>query len=191
MGTRLRRVPTLEEVPRRFMITGGDVPRITGFGPKRTTLKTGAAATLLAAVSMTAALAGNWPAWRGPGGNGICDEKRLPLHWSTNENVRWHVSLPDRGNSTPIAWRERVFLTQFVERDNRCTVMCFDRREGSLLWQAGPTLAEKERSYSENPPCTPSPVTDGARVVAWFGSAGVFCYDFSGRELWHRDLGRQ
>ena len=41
----------------------------------------------------------NWPALRGPGGNGICNERNLPLHWSTNENVRWRVPLADRGNS--------------------------------------------------------------------------------------------
>ncbi len=136
-------------------------------------------------------LAGEWPGWRGPDGNGSCREKNLPLHWSTNENVRWHVPLPERGNSTPIVWGQRVFITQAIEKENRRTVMCFDRREGKLLWQAGPTWAEKELTYPENPPCTPSPVTDGKRVIVWFGSAGVYCYDFNGRELWHRDLGRQ
>jgi outer membrane protein assembly factor BamB len=69
--------------------------------------------------------------------------------------------------------------------------MCLDRRDGSLLWQAGPTWAEKEETHPDNPPCSPSPVTDGRRVIAWFGSAGVYCYDLRGRELWHRDLGRQ
>ena len=140
---------------------------------------------------MFTAVAENWPGWRGPRGNGICHEKRLPLHWSTNENVRWYVPLPDRGNSTPIVWGEKVFVTQAVEKGSRCTVMCFDRHEGKLLWQAGPTSAGKEWTNSENPPCTPSPTTDGKRVIVWFGSAGVFCYDFDGRELWHRDLGQQ
>jgi outer membrane protein assembly factor BamB len=50
---------------------------------------------------------------------------------------------------------------------------------------------EKELTYPDNPPCSPSPVTDGRCVIAWFGSAGVYCFDFRGRELWHRDLGRQ
>ena len=70
-----------------------------------------------------AVLAGDWPGWRGPDGNGICQEKRLPLHWSTNENVRWHVPLPERGNSTPIVWGGRVFVTQAIEREKRRTVM--------------------------------------------------------------------
>jgi outer membrane protein assembly factor BamB len=135
--------------------------------------------------------AANWPGWRGPDGSGVAAERNLPLRWSTNENVRWRVSLPERGNSTPVVWGERVFVTQAVVAEGRRTVMCFDRRPGKLLWQSGVTWREKEPTYDDNPPCTPSPVTDGRRVIAWFGSAGVHCYDFDGRELWHRDLGRQ
>jgi len=148
-----------------------------------------AAAPLLLAASTLAGLADNWPAWRGADGSGLCRETELPLRWSTNENVRWQVALPERGNSTPIIWGERVFITQAVKK--RRTVMCLDRRSGKLLWQAGPNWREKELTCPNNPPCTPSPVTDGQRVIAWFGSPGVYCYDFHGRELWHRDLGRQ
>jgi len=152
-------------------------------------LKAHVATALLIAASTVAGVGENWPAWRGAGGSGICRERELPLRWTTNENVRWRVALPDRGNSTPIIWGEHVFVTQSV--GDRRTVMSLDRRDGKLLWQAGPTWTEKELTYPENPPCTPSPVSDGKRVIAWFGSAGVYCYDFHGSELWHRDLGIQ
>ena len=137
------------------------------------------------------ARAGHWPAWRGPDGNGICDETNLPLRWSTNQNVRWRAALPEPGNSTPIVWGDRVFITQAVTKENRRTVLCFDRRDGKLLWQAGTTWTEKDSGGAANPPCTPSPVTDGERVIAWFGSAGLYCFSLDGRELWRRDLGRQ
>jgi outer membrane protein assembly factor BamB len=101
------------------------------------------------------------------------------------------VPLPGPGNSTPVVWGGRVFITQAIPGENRRAVMCFDRRDGKLAWQAGTVSAEKDAGGSANPPCTPSPVTDGERVVAWFGSAGVFCFDMDGRELWRRDLGRQ
>jgi len=133
----------------------------------------------------------NWPAWRGPRGTGVCSEKNLPLHWSTNDNVRWRVPLPERGNSTPIVWGQRVFVTQAIEQENRRTLMCFDRANGKLLWQQGPIYADKEPTHETNPQCSSSPVTDGERVIAWFGSAGLFCYDFTGKELWRRDLGPQ
>jgi outer membrane protein assembly factor BamB len=145
----------------------------------------------LAALAALTTVADNWPAWRGLDGSGVCRETNLPLRWSTNENVRWRVPLPDRGNSTPIVWRDRVFVTQAIEKENRRTLMCFDRRDGKLLWQHGPIWTEKEMTHSDNPPCTPSPVTDGQRIIAWFGSAGVYCFDLDGRELWRRDLGPQ
>jgi outer membrane protein assembly factor BamB len=141
--------------------------------------------------SVNIALAGNWPAWRGVNGDGISEDSKLPLHWGTNQNVRWCKPLPDPGNSTPVIWGDRVFVTQAVLKENRRTLMCFGRRDGHLLWQAGTVWTEKESGGSSNPPCTPSPVTDGQLVIVWFGSAGVFGYDFEGRELWRRDLGRQ
>ena len=63
--------------------------------------------TITAALSSTA---GNWPGWRGPDGTGASSEKNLSIKWSTNENVRWSVDLPDRGNSSPIVWGNRVFV---------------------------------------------------------------------------------
>jgi len=140
---------------------------------------------------ITSASAANWPALRGPDGSGVAKEKNLPLRWSTNENVAWRVPLPDRGNSTPIVWGGRVFITQATEGGARRSVMCFDRRDGKVLWQSGVTWTEKEPTHDDNPPCTPSPLTDGQRVIAWFGSAGVHCYDFDGREIWRSDLGPQ
>lgn len=136
------------------------------------------------------ARAENWPAWRGPSGTGISDEKDLPVKWAKNENVFWRVPLPDRGNSTPVIWNDRVFITQATDKDHRRSVMCFGRVEGKLLWQSGVTWAEHEPTNGQNPYCSSSPVTDGRRVIACFGSPGVYCYDMDGKELWHRDLGK-
>jgi len=69
--------------------------------------------------------------------------------------------------------------------------MCFDRANGKLLWQHGPENVPAEPTHETNPQASSSPVTDGERVVAWFGSAGLFCFDFAGKELWQRDLGAQ
>ena len=133
----------------------------------------------------------NWPGWRGPQGIGVSGESGLPLTWSRTENVRWKVKLPNRGNSTPIVWGRRIFLTQPVEQENKRTLMCLDRTGGKTLWQAGTIYTQEEPTHRSNPFCSASPVTDGERVIAWFGSAGVFCYDFDGKQLWKRDLGIQ
>jgi len=138
---------------------------------------------LIASAATTIASAANWPAWRGPDGSGVSTEKNLPLRWSTNENVRWRVALPDRGNSTPVVWGDRVFITQAIEKENRRTLLCFDRKTGKQLWQQGTTYTDTDPTHSTNPQCSASPVTDGEQVIVSFGSAGLFCYDFTGKKL--------
>ncbi len=113
----------------------------------------------------------------------------MPLTWSATENVKWRIDLPERGNSTPIVLGDRIFLTQAVGQ--RRTLMCLDRRDGRVIWQQGPTWPEPERTHGTNPFCSASPVTDGERVIAWFGSAGLWCWDLDGKEQWHLDLGKQ
>lgn len=146
---------------------------------------------LVALALSTACVSANWPAWRGPEGTGVAKDSKLPLRWSTNENIRWRTPLPERGNSTPIIWRDSVYVTQAIEKENRRTLMCFNRRTGEVRWQKGVTYAEKEPTHETNPYCSASAVTDGERVVASYGSAGLYCYDLDGEELWHRDFGKQ
>lgn len=135
--------------------------------------------------------ADNWPAWRGPEGTGVSAEKNLPVRWSRTESVRWRVPLPDRGNSTPIIWGNRLWIAQAIENENRRLLICFDKRTGAKLWESGVTYPEKELTHSTNPQCSASPVTDGERIVVSFGSAGLYCYDLDGKEIWRRDLGKQ
>jgi len=144
----------------------------------------------VAAVFLAASQAGaNWPAWRGDAaGTGITSETALPLKWSATENVKWKVPLPEAGNSTPIVWGDRVFITQAA--GTRRLVMAFDRQDGRLLWEAGPTYTEKEPTHKTNTLCSASPTTDGERVLASFGSAGLFAFDFQGKELWRVDTGK-
>ena len=137
----------------------------------------------------TSGLAANWPTWRGPQADGVTNETNLPLTWSATENVKWKAELPGPGNSTPIIWGDRIFLTQAV--GERRTVMCLDRRDGHVLWQQGPTWSQPERTHETNPFCAGSPITDGEQVIAWLGSAGLYAWDMAGKELWHVDLGKQ
>jgi outer membrane protein assembly factor BamB len=135
------------------------------------------------------ASAGNWPAWRGPQGDGHSPENNVPLRWSAGENVRWKAPLPGPGNSSPVVWGDRVFLTQALDKGARRAVLCFDRADGKLLWQKETAYAEKEPTHQTNPYCSATPVTDGERVIASLGSAGLVCYDFAGKELWRKDVG--
>lgn len=147
------------------------------------------AVILLVALAASAS-AGNWPAWRGPDGNGQTSERDLPLTWSTTENVRWKIPLPADGNSTPALWGDRIFLTQATERGKVRTLHCLDRSDGKELWKRETRYDAPEMTHGTNPYCSASPLTDGEHVVVSHGSAGMFCYDFSGKELWKKDLGK-
>src|SRR5687768_12973999 len=97
---------------------------------------------LVALVLFSTSAWANWPAWRGPEGTGVARDSKLPLRWGTNENVRWRTPLPERGNSTPIVWRDAVFITQAIGKER--ALMCFDRKTGKVRWQKGVTYDEKE-----------------------------------------------
>ena len=129
-------------------------------------------AAAIVAARGTAARGGNWPGWRGPKGTGVLAADAvgaLPVTWSAKEHVRWRVALPDRGNSTPIVWNDRVFITQATESDHRRMMMCFDRSDGKMVWQSGVIYDQHEPTNSQNPYCSASPVTDGTCVVAYYG----------------------
>jgi outer membrane protein assembly factor BamB len=133
--------------------------------------------------------ADNWPAWRGPHGTGVCDERGLPVSWSATKNILWKVPLPGPGNSTPVVWGDRVFLTQALDGGKRRAVIALSRADGKKLWQQEVPCLVEETTHRQNPPCSASPVTDGTAVYAHFASAGIVAYDLDGKKLWHRDLG--
>lgn len=74
----------------------------------------------------------HWPRWRGPGGMGLSAETRLPLRWSAAENVAWKTEVPGSGNSSPVIWGERIFLTTAHDSGKRRAILAFDRADGRL-----------------------------------------------------------
>ncbi|MFO0866874.1 MAG: PQQ-binding-like beta-propeller repeat protein [Gemmataceae bacterium] len=131
-------------------------------------------------------LADDWPAWRGPTGQGHSTETNLPLQWSNTKNVKWKVPLSEPGNSTPIVWKDKIFLTQANKGGSVRSLLCLNRADGSTLWKKDVAFTEKERNWNPNWYANASPTTDGERVIVSFGSAGMYCYDFAGKELWTR-----
>ncbi|MCH2201541.1 MAG: PQQ-binding-like beta-propeller repeat protein [Fuerstiella sp.] len=133
--------------------------------------------------------AANWPAWRGRRGDGIASEQSLPVRWSSTQNISWRVPLPAAGNSTPIVWDSRVFVTCPINNGKIRTLLCFDRETGAELWRYRVPYSEEETSHPDNPFCSASPTTDGERVYASFGSAGIIACNFNGELVWHRAPG--
>lgn len=136
-------------------------------------------------------LAADWPAWRGPTGQGFCDEKNVLLKWNVKENVKWKIPLAHQGNSTPVVWKDSIFLTQANTGGTVRSLLCLSRKDGKILWQKDVNYPDKEQNWNQNWYCNASPVVDGERVIVSFASAGMYCYDFDGTEVWKRtDLGK-
>ena len=147
----------------------------------------------LTLLCMTPTLAdeNNWPQWRGPDGNGKTDCKASVTVWDKTTNLKWRSPLPEAGNATPAVWGDKIFVTQPLAESKQRAILCLNRSTGKELWRRGVVYTETEPTHKTNPFCSASPVTDGERVIAWLGSAGLVCWDFEGNELWRRELGRQ
>ena len=129
----------------------------------------------------------NWPQWRGPAMNGVSNEKNLPLRWTPEENIAWKLALPGVSGSTPIVWRDRVFLN--VAEGDDLYLWCIDRTKGALAWKK--LLGSGNVKMRKHNMSSPSPVTDGKSVYVMTGTGVLKGFDFMGKELWGRDLQRE
>ena len=132
----------------------------------------------------------NWPQWRGPLLNGVSAERNLPVRWSRAENITWKLAMPAWSGSTPIVWNDRIFLNvaddlKLTEGDN-LSLWCVSRTSGAPLWKR--PLGGGNRQQRKQNMSTPSPVTDGRSVWVMTGTGILKAFDFSGKELWGRDI---
>ncbi len=138
--------------------------------------------------AVVAAFAGNWPQWRGPNFNGSADESGLPTTWSKTENVVWKTPLPGQSGSTPAVWGKSIFLTS-PDAQKNLNLICVDRTDGKVRWQK--TVGFGDKSKGNNNMASPSATTDGKAVFALFGTSDLAAFDFDGKELWRRNLGKE
>jgi len=132
----------------------------------------------------------SWSSWRGPSGQGYSDDQRVPLRWSDKQNLLWTTPLPGRGNSTPIVWGRRIFLTSASPDGSQRFLRCIDAHDGKLLWQRLVSRGVPAgKTHPWNGYASASCVTDGERVYAFFGTPGLFCHDMEGKQLWKHSFG--
>ncbi|MDY7094432.1 MAG: PQQ-binding-like beta-propeller repeat protein [Acidobacteriota bacterium] len=155
----------------------------------------------------------HWPAFRGTNARGIGDGVDTPVEWDleSGDGVRWQAEVPGLGNSSPVVWGDRVFLTTAVaegieqnlrtgltgaiqdvqeEVEHRWLVLAFDKTTGKQLWETeiGRAVPLTDRHFKATQ-ANSTPVTDGEHVVVVFPTAGLACLDMQGKVLWHHDLG--
>jgi outer membrane protein assembly factor BamB len=131
-----------------------------------------------------------WSRWRGPSGQGQVSGGQYPDRWSATDNVLWRVPVPGEGNSSPVVWGDRIFLTAAHDGGRRRSILCFRRSDGELLWETSAPEARAEDFHRKNGAASSTPTTDGERVYAYLGNSGLLAVDLEGRRIWHTDLGR-
>jgi outer membrane protein assembly factor BamB len=154
-----------------------------------------------------------WAQWRGPLGTGVAPHGDPPVTWSESKNIRWKLPIPGRGLSTPVIWGHRIFLTTAVPHGEAVTpdddghapgahdnmqplrrqkfmVLAVNRKDGNILWQRSVRDDRPhEATHITGSWASGSAITDGERVYASFGSAGVYALDMEGELIWQTDLG--
>jgi outer membrane protein assembly factor BamB len=177
---------------------------------------------LILSASMTVLSADDWPHWRGPAASGASSEAKLPERWSPTENIAWKAPLAGVGVSSPIVWRDHVFVTSqsgtgasrtgprlgqgadatpgerslgggaaaaTASQSLRFLIEAFRRTDGRRLWSYElPLEGPAATVHDKHNLASASPVTDGERVYAVFGSGQVVAVDMAGRQVWTRNL---
>ena len=162
----------------------------------------------------------NWPTWRGPLSTAVAPHADPPTEWSEAKNILWKVAIPGEGLATPAVWGHQIFVMTSVAADEAAMtasreaaqkkvenrewppavepveqafiVMALSPKDGSELWRrTARTAAPHEAHYIDSSWASASPITDGERVYAHFGSNGTYAYSLDGELLWQTDLGDQ
>jgi outer membrane protein assembly factor BamB len=156
----------------------------------------------------------NWSAFRGDGSAGNGDGQRAVTEWdaASGKNIKWKTPIPGVANSSPIVWGNRVFTTTAVSSagDNsfktglygdvkpvddlsphEWKMYCLDKATGKIVWERSAVIgAPRTKRHTKSSQASSTPVTDGRRVIAVFGSAGVMiAWDYTGKELWRVNVG--
>ena len=157
---------------------------------------------------------GNWPSFHGAGGAGVQNGWETPTTWdlASKENVLWTAPVPGMSHSSPVVWGDRLYVTTAVrldeeeaelkvglygdifpvkdEGEHEMRVLCLDRNTGDVLWtRTAHTGVPAVMRHPKGSHAASSPATDGKRVVAFFGSEGLYCYDIDGELLWTKNFG--
>jgi outer membrane protein assembly factor BamB len=155
----------------------------------------------------------DWPSYRGPAATGVADGFPTAVSWNAEgrKNVAWSSAIPGLSHASPIVWRDRIYVVSAVSQSGNSKVRiglygdgdsaddngihewkvyCLDKKSGKILWdtvacKGTPTTPRHNKATHAN--CTPA--TDGKRIVAFFGSEGLYCFDMDGKALWKKDFG--
>jgi outer membrane protein assembly factor BamB len=133
--------------------------------------------------------AGYWTRWRGPSGQGHVTGTNYVEEWSSSQNLKWRTAVPGIGHSSPIVWKDHIFLTTARNDGARMSMLAFRRSTGEKLWETDVPTRGVEHKYPKNSHASATATTDGERVYASFGTHGLAAFDFTGKLVWQAKIG--
>jgi outer membrane protein assembly factor BamB len=155
----------------------------------------------------------DWPQFRGIRATGVAEGFTLPTSWDVAKgtNIAWKTPVPGLGHSSPVVWGDSVFVTTSISGDpgagvkvgyygdiapvtddtkHEWRVYCLNKKDGKVVWQqTAYSGVPKIKRHMKATHANSTVATDGQRVIAFFGSEGLYAYDMKGRQLWKQDLG--
>ena len=131
------------------------------------------------------AAAADWPAFRGPDGQGHSDEAvEIPLRWSEQENVRWKTRIQGSGWSSPVVAGNEVWVTSAIEEERSLRVICLDVKTGKVIHDLEVLRPEElVVKHERNSHATPTPIVADEHVFAHFGTYGTVAIDRATAEI--------
>ncbi len=169
----------------------------------------------LLALATLRVTAGDWPQFRGPGASGLGDGANPPVTWNgqTGARIAWKTPIPGLSVASPVIWGDNIYLVTAISGDASQTfrtglygdtdsvadssrhiwkVLALDKNTGKILWdRTAHEGVPKTKRHPKSSQASPTPVTNGEVVVAYFGSEGLYAYSADGKLLWNKDLGKQ
>jgi outer membrane protein assembly factor BamB len=126
----------------------------------------------------------DWPWFRGPGRQGISQEKGIPTRWNAASDIRWKAAIPGEGWSSPIVFGDRVFVTTALDGGSSLHIVCLDRRSGKVVWDKEVIRQKPQYKQPDNSHATPTPATDGTRIYVSACDGRIVAVSMDGEVQW-------
>ena len=114
------------------------------------------------------AQAENWPAWRGPRGDGTSLETNVPVHWSATSNLVWKTTIPGKGHASPIVFGDHLFTVSALPETQERVLVCLNSQTGKMLWNKTVLSSPLEKKHPSTVTPPAHPATDGELVYVAF-----------------------
>ena len=155
----------------------------------------------------------DWPQFRGIRAVGVDDTHPAPAAWDVpkNQGIRWKTAIEGLGHASPVVWGNDVFVATSIsgqkdaglkiglygdinsvtdDTDHEWRLVCLDKKTGAVKWQQTALKAvPKVKRHMKSTHANSTLATDGERLIAFFGSEGLYAFDMKGKPLWKKDLG--